>query len=146
MTPTFRARFGVYCFELFVSSRFECRLGGLGKERDDESCGEGNNHERCLQEADLHNICVYEDTSSENIRKESSGGFGRGRCDGGADWSLLSFRPRGDMDVQSDAESRTPRVTSRSDYRGACPFTEKTLNAIYSYSYRQDSVAMNFIL
>src|ERR1700674_3442099 len=37
----------------FVSSGFECWLGGLGKERDDESCGERNNHERCLQEADL---------------------------------------------------------------------------------------------
>ena len=42
----------------FGSSGFECWLGGLGEERDDESRGERNNHERCLQEADLHNICV----------------------------------------------------------------------------------------
>jgi len=35
-----------------------------------------------LQEADLHNIiiiiCVYEDTSSENIRKARSVGFASG--------------------------------------------------------------------
>src|SRR5713226_5758446 len=79
----------------FGPSRFECWLGGLGKEWDDESCGERNNHERCLQEADLHNIiiiiCVYEDTSSENIRKARSVGFGWRRSVNGADRSLLDI-------------------------------------------------------
>src|SRR5437899_54955 len=56
----------------FVSSLFECWLGGLGEERDDESCGERNNGERCLQEADLQN--VYEDTSSEKYQKSARRG------------------------------------------------------------------------
>jgi hypothetical protein len=121
-------------------------LGGLGKERDDESCNDRNNHKRRLQEAGLHNICVYEDTSSENIRKACGAGFGRERGVNGADRGLLTFRPGADTDVQSDAESRTRKVTSPTDYRGACPFTEKTLNAIYSYSYRGDSDVENLIL
>ncbi len=37
----------------FGSPGIECLLGGLSEERDEESCGERNNHERCLQEADL---------------------------------------------------------------------------------------------
>ena len=63
-----------------------------------------------------------------------------------ADRSLLSFRSGVDTDVQSDAESKTIKVTRHSDYRGACPSTKKTLNAIYSYSYREDSVTASFIL
>src|ERR1700682_2018712 len=49
-------------------------------------------------------------------------------------------------DVQTDAESRKLKVTTSSGYQGVCPFYEKTLNTIYSYSYRGDSALRNFIL
>ena len=38
------------------------------------------------------------------------------------------------------------KVTSQSDYEGARTFTRITLNAIYSYSYRADSIIDAFIL
>src|SRR3981081_1602196 len=60
--------------------------------------------------------------------------------------SPLVLRLPGGTDVQSDAESRKLKVTTSSGYRGACPFYEKTLNTIYSYSYRGDSALGNFIL
>jgi hypothetical protein len=64
----------------------------------------------------------------------------------GQDRSLLTFRSAQTWmcKVMQNLEPR--KVTSRSDYRSACPFTEKILNAIYSYSYRQDSVVGKFIL
>src|ERR1700694_3432686 len=58
----------------------------------------------------------------------------------------LVLRLPGGTDVQSDAESRKLKVTTRSGYQGACPSTKKTLNTIYSYSYRGDSALWNFIL
>src|SRR6266403_3106432 len=63
----------------FVSSGFEWLLGGLGEERDDESCGERNNDERCLQEADLQNAYIYENNV---VRKISEKGAARA-LDGG---------------------------------------------------------------
>jgi hypothetical protein len=40
----------------------------------------------------------------------------------------------------------TFKVTGRSDYQGAYPFCDITLNAIYSYSYRADSAMGSFTL
>src|SRR5580704_3426259 len=53
----------------FVSSRFERRLGSRGEEWD-QSERDRNHHERSLQ-ADLQNVCVDEDTSSEKYQKRA---------------------------------------------------------------------------
>src|SRR4029077_2059265 len=96
----------------FGSSGFECLLGCLGEERDDESRGDRNNHERCLQEQ-TSTMLMFTRIRRQKISEKRGRRFARGEDVSmsnvnGADAEQIgsaNLSASRHTDVQSDAES-----------------------------------------